>query len=146
MAFFYFINWIVSEETIEGRKLFSRKYGNCTFHYFMVGKAGVVMFNYLFVLQKEDANLIKWHNLVKCQTQVICLIQHWYSKRKLLCFQLACYFAYFRVWNRHTPLNKRSPWKIWQKSKHSPIHTLYYLNRLYGVWNKAVAPGKKSKN
>ena len=35
-----------------------------------------------------------------------------------------------------------------KKNKRSPIYTLclYYLNRLYEVWNKAVAPGKKSKN
>ena len=24
-------------------------------------------------------------------------------------------FMYSRVWNKRTPLNKRSPWKIWQK-------------------------------
>ena len=35
-----------------------------------------------------------------------------------------------------------------KKNKRSPIYTLYlhYLNRLYEVRNKAVAPGKKSKN
>ena len=41
-----------------------------------------------------------------------------------------------------------APGKFGKKNKHSPIYTLYlyYLNRLYEVWNKAVAPGKKSKN
>ena len=43
---------------------------------------------------------------------------------------------------------KVAPGKFGKKNKHSPIYTLYlyYLNRLYEVWNKAVAPGKKSKN
>ena len=38
--------------------------------------------------------------------------------------------------------------KFGKKNKRSPIYTLflYYLNRLYEVRNKAVAPGKKSKN
>ena len=41
-----------------------------------------------------------------------------------------------------------APGKCVKKNKRSPIYTLYlyYLNRLYGVRNKAVAPGKKSKN
>ena len=41
-----------------------------------------------------------------------------------------------------------APGKFGKKNKHSPIYTLYlyYLNRLYEVRNKAVAPGKKSKN
>ena len=41
-----------------------------------------------------------------------------------------------------------APGKFVKKNKRSPIYTLYlyYLNRLYGVRNKAVAPGKKSKN
>ena len=41
-----------------------------------------------------------------------------------------------------------APGKFGKKNKRSPIYTLYlyYLNRLYGVPNKAVAPGKKSKN
>ena len=41
-----------------------------------------------------------------------------------------------------------APGKFCKKNKRSPIYTLYYLyhlNRLYEVWNKAVAPGKKSK-
>ena len=47
---------------------------------------------------------------------------------------LTLIFTYSRVYNKCTPLNKRSP-----------INTLflYYLNRLYEVLNKAVAPGKK---
>ena len=32
---------------------------------------------------------------------------------------------YSRVWNKRSPLNKRSPWKICQKNKRSPIYTLY---------------------
>ena len=43
-------------------------------------------------------------------------------------------FTYSRVCNKHTLLNKRSP-----------IYTLYYLNKLYEVQNKVIAPGKKSK-
>ena len=41
-----------------------------------------------------------------------------------------------------------APGKFSKKNKRSPIFTLYsyYLNRLYEVRNKAVAPGKKSKN
>ena len=41
-----------------------------------------------------------------------------------------------------------APGNFGKKNKHSPIYTLYlyYLNRLYEVRNKAVAPGKKSKN
>jgi hypothetical protein len=47
-----------------------------------------------------------------------------------------------------------APWinvpvgKFGKKNRRSPICTLYlyYWNRLYEVWNKAVAPGKKSKN
>ena len=41
-----------------------------------------------------------------------------------------------------------APGKFVKKNKRSPTYTLYlyYLNRLYGVRNKAVAPGKKSKN
>ena len=40
-----------------------------------------------------------------------------------------------------------APGKFGKKNKHSPIYTLYlnYLNRLYEVQNKAIAPGKKSK-
>ena len=39
------------------------------------------------------------------------------------------------------------PGKFGKKNKRSPIYSLYlyYLNRLYEVRNKAVAPGKKSK-
>ena len=38
--------------------------------------------------------------------------------------------------------------KFDKKNKRSPIYTLYfyYLNTLYEVRNKAVAPEKKSKN
>ena len=41
-----------------------------------------------------------------------------------------------------------APGKFGKKNKRSPIYTLYFynLNRLYEVQNKAVAPGKKSKN
>ena len=41
-----------------------------------------------------------------------------------------------------------APGKFGKNNKHSPIYTLfiYYLNRLYEVRNKAIAPGKKSKN
>ena len=47
-----------------------------------------------------------------------------------------------------------APWiniasgKFVKKNKRSPIYTLYlyYLNRLYGVQNTAIALGKKSKN
>ena len=41
-----------------------------------------------------------------------------------------------------------APGKFGKKNKRIPIYTLYvyYLNRLYEVRNKAVAPGKKSKN
>ena len=38
------------------------------------------------------------------------------------------------------------PEKFVKQNKCSPIYTLlYYSNRLYEVWNKAVSPGKKSK-
>ena len=38
-----------------------------------------------------------------------------------------------------------APRKFGKKLKRSPIYTLYlyYLNRLYEVQNKAIAPGKK---
>ena len=41
-----------------------------------------------------------------------------------------------------------APGKLGKKNKCSPIYTLflYYLDRLYEVWNKTVAPGKMSKN
>ena len=41
-----------------------------------------------------------------------------------------------------------APGKFGKKNKHSPIYTLYlyYLNRLYEVRNKAVAPEKKITN
>ena len=41
-----------------------------------------------------------------------------------------------------------APGKFGKKNKCSSIYTLYlyYKNRLYGVRNKAVAPGKKSEN
>ena len=41
-----------------------------------------------------------------------------------------------------------APVKFAKKNKRSTIYTLYlcYLNRLYEVRNKAIAPGKKSKN
>ena len=41
-----------------------------------------------------------------------------------------------------------APGKFGKKNKRSPIYTLYlyYLNSLYEVRNKAIAPGKKSKN
>ena len=46
------------------------------------------------------------------------------------------------------PWIKVAPGKFGKKNKRSSIYTLYlyYLNRLYEVRNKAVAPGKKSKN
>ena len=34
---------------------------------------------------------------------------------------------YSRVWNKCSPLNKRSPWKFGEKNKCCPIYTLYYL-------------------
>ena len=47
-----------------------------------------------------------------------------------------------------------APWinvasgKFGKKNQRSPIYALYlyYLNRLYEVQNKGVAPGKKSEN
>ena len=59
--------------------------------------------------------------------------------------------TYYRVWNKRSPLNKQlniAPGKFVKKNKHSPIFTLYlyYLDRLYGVRDKTIAPGKKSKN
>ena len=40
-----------------------------------------------------------------------------------------------------------SPGKFGKKNKLSPIYTLYlfYLNRLYGIQNKAVAPCKSKE-
>ena len=40
-----------------------------------------------------------------------------------------------------------APGKFEKKNKRSPIYTLYlyYYNRLYGVQNKAVGPGKNQK-
>ena len=40
-----------------------------------------------------------------------------------------------------------APGKFGKNNKFSPNYTLhlYYLNKLYEVHNKAVAPGKKSK-
>ena len=49
---------------------------------------------------------------------------------------------YSRVWNKRTPLNKRSPLEnLAKRIIVAPFFTLYYEVR-----NKAVAPGKKSKN
>ena len=41
-----------------------------------------------------------------------------------------------------------APGKFGKNNRHSPIYTLYlnYLIRVNEVWNKAIAPGKKSKN
>ena len=50
--------------------------------------------------------------------------------------------SYSRVWNKLTPLNKRSPLENFAKRIIvAPFFTLYYE-----VQNKAVAPGIKSKN
>ena len=49
---------------------------------------------------------------------------------------------YSRVWNKRTPLNKRGPLEnLAKRIIVAPFFTLYYEVR-----NKAVAPGKKSKN
>ena len=49
---------------------------------------------------------------------------------------------YSRVWNKRTPLNKHSPLEnLAKRIIVAPFFTLYYEVR-----NKAVAPGKKSKN
>ena len=50
--------------------------------------------------------------------------------------------GYSRVWNKRTPLNKRSHLEnLAKRIIVAPFFTLYYEVR-----NKAVAPGKKSKN
>ena len=49
---------------------------------------------------------------------------------------------YSRVWNKRSPLNKHSPLEnLAKRISVAPFFTLYYEVR-----NKAVAPGKKSKN
>ena len=49
---------------------------------------------------------------------------------------------YSRVWNKRSPLNKHSPLEnLAKRIIVAPFFTLYYEVR-----NKAVAPGKKSKN
>ena len=50
--------------------------------------------------------------------------------------------AYSRVWNKRTPLNKRSPLENLAKR----IIVALFFTLYYEVRNKAVAPGKKSKN
>ena len=67
-----------------------------------------------------------------------------------------CIFMYSTQLNKTTlesginvaPWKNIAPGKFVKKSKRSPIYTLYlyYLNMLYGVRNKAVAPGEKSKD
>ena len=49
---------------------------------------------------------------------------------------------YSRVWNKRTPLNKRSPMENLAKR----IIVALFFTLYYEVRNKAVAPGKKSKN
>ena len=66
---------------------------------------------------------------------------------KILSQIMACLFffvkkMYSRVWNKRTPLNKRSLLEnLAKRIIVAPFFTLYYEVR-----NKAVAPGKKSKN
>ena len=51
-------------------------------------------------------------------------------------------FICSRVWNKRSPLNKHSPLEnLAKRISVAPFFTLYYEVR-----NKAVAPGKKSKN
>ena len=51
-------------------------------------------------------------------------------------------FSYSRVWNKRSPLNKHSPLEnLAKRISVAPFFTL-----CYGVRNKAVAPGQKSKN
>ena len=60
----------------------------------------------------------------------------------LLFVEFAYQNQYSRVWNKRTPLNKRSPLEnLAKRIIVAPFFTLYYEVR-----NKAVAPGKKSKN
>ena len=50
--------------------------------------------------------------------------------------------TYSRVWNKRSPPNKHSPLEnLAKRISVVPFFTLYYEVR-----NKAVAPGKKSKN
>ena len=53
-----------------------------------------------------------------------------------------CCYYYSRVWNKRTPLNKRSPLENLAKR----IIVALFFTLYYEVRNKAVAPGKKSKN
>ena len=61
---------------------------------------------------------------------------------------LVCWFD-SKGFIQHTPASgvNVGTGKFGKKNKRNSIYTLYlyYLNRLYGVRNKAVAPGKKSK-
>ena len=56
--------------------------------------------------------------------------------------------VYSRLWNKGSPLNKRSPWNIWEKQKHIPLHqiTEFWTFLCITLFIKEVAPGKKSKN
>ena len=65
--------------------------------------------------------------------QIICMTNAWSKRLRNM---------YSRVWNKRTPLNKRSPLEyLTKRIIVAPFFTLYYEVR-----NKAVAPGKKSKN
>merc|ERR1740123_2866460 len=68
--------------------------------------------------------------------------QSLYNKESCDTLSQDLYSTYSRVWNKRTPLNKRSPLEnLPKRIIVAPFFTLYYEVR-----NKAVAPGKKSKN
>ena len=58
------------------------------------------------------------------------------------------FFKYSRVWNKHTPLNKRSPWNNWQKNSSSQItdnFNILYMAKGKGSW-KLLKSFYKIKN
>ena len=135
-------------------------------HFFLYSNCSLVSRKSLFYQYKRRSfylvvgKLVKWmHKKVwmkkptylGCQQRFVsstgnfCFLLS-FNCRCLVCFGLKKYTLESGI--NVAPWINVAPGKFGKKNKHSPIYTLYlyYLNRLYGVRNKAVAPGKKSKN
>ena len=66
----------------------------------------------------------------------------------IFCYEFLTFIYTLESGINVAPWKNVAPGKFGKKNKRSSTYTLYfyYLNRLYEVRNKAVAPGKKSKN
>ena len=82
--------------------------------------------------EKADA-----HNQLRALGPNFCQYVHY-----LLKFRILGSTKYSKVWNKRTPLNKRTPWK--KSGKRINVPPLDMHKHL--VFNKTVPPGKKSRN